>query len=222
MPQDEPERGGARIICVCSPLGGSRCSTYAYALSEFYSKKGETLFVSLDPFFSLTQDTPGDERGSLKELIYSIETASGGVQHLLSGYVRRNHGTDCLARITNWLDVYDITTDQAHHLMSCLQKEKIYRYIVMDIGRPTGAFLECMALCDDIYVPRRKGRRDDAAIAEWKEQLTALGFFDIAESLKERTLPFDKGLEAEPTFERLLSGPLGGYIKETEEFGYFG
>ncbi len=222
LPQDEPERGGARIICVCSPSGGSRCSTYAYALAEFFAKKGETLFVSLDPFFTLSQDLPVNECGSLKELIYSIETSLDGGYDLLSGYVRRKHGADCLAGITNWLDVYDITSDQAHHLMSCIQREKMYRYVVMDIGRPTGAFLECMALCTDIYVPRRKGRHDDEVLALWKDQLNALGFGDIAERLKERTLPFDKGLEAEPSYERLLSGSLAGYVRETEEFGYFG
>ena len=222
VPEEEPVLSQPRTICVCSPLGGSRCSTYALALAEYYAKKEETLFLSLDPFFNVFQEENREATGSLTELIYCLETAANNGKQILSGYVRRNRGADCLPRFANWLDVYDITAKQAHKLFSCIMSEDLYRNVIIDIGKPTGAFLECMALCDDIYIPRRKGKRDDTVIAEWKKQLSDLGFGDVAGSLRERTLPFDKGLDGEVTYDKLMSGALWGYIRETEEFGYFG
>ena len=213
--------GGTRLICVCSPIGGSRCSTYALGLAEFFAKKGEALFLSLDPFFKVEGITEREEAGSLTELMYCLETGREG-RELLSEYVRRRGGADCLPGFSNWLDPQDINEEQALKLMKCIRSEELYRYIVIDMGRPFGAFLEFIALCGDIYVPRHKGKHDDDVIAEWKRQLTCTGYGDIAGRLKERTIPNDKGLEGGVSADRLLDGSLGGYIRETEDFGHIG
>ncbi len=210
-----------RLIGVCSPIGGSRCSTLSLALADHLAGKGATLFVSMDPFFSLNGSREPEAR-DLSELIYFLETHGAEGAPELADYVRADGGADYIKGPSHWLDLENLDRDALCRLARLIGNAG-YECAVFDLGRPQTAATELLRVCTDIYVTRGKTKHDEAVIAEWKRQLKASGLAEIAERMIERTVPTDR-LFADGVPERgmLLTGSLGGFVKEVVDFGYFG
>ena len=210
-----------RLIGVCSPIGGSRCSTLSLALADYLAKKGATLFVTLDPFFSVNGSKEPGAR-DLSELIYLSETHGAEDAPELADYVRTDGGAAYIKGPSHWLDLENMGRDALCRLARLIEKAG-YECAVFDLGRPQTAATELLRICTDIYVTKGKTKHDEAVIAEWKRQLKASGLTDVADRMTERTVPTDR-IFADGVPERgmLLEGSLGGFVKEVVDFGYFG
>ncbi len=204
------------VLCVCSPLGDRKSSTYALALAEHHARRRRTLFISFDPFFSIPGRPAG---GNVSELIYRLQTGEDIGAYIEEKAVRPA-GAECLSGMNVWLDREDLTDLQVGSLLDAVTDKNMYGQIVIDTGGIDRASLAAAERADKVYVPRKKGKKDDEVIRAWKSQLVFSGHSEIAGKLRERMIPLDRGLEDGVSFERLLQGPLGGYIRETEEFGY--
>ena len=219
-PMSEPARSSFRLIGVCSPIGGSRCSTFAFALSEYLAKKMPVIFVSLDPFF-LAPVKKNAETHDLSELLYYIETRPEDGMPELSDYIIESEGAAVIKGPSHWLDLENMGKDALVGLARLLENAG-YECAVFDLGRPQTAAIELLRICTDIYLTRGKSKRDETVIAEWKKQLRHTGLSDIAERLSERIVPYDKGAEGVLDRDTLLTGSLGGYLKEMLDYGYVG
>ena len=219
-PGADPAARGFRLIGVCSPIGGSRCSTFSLALADYLSKKCKTLFVTLDPFFAI----PGRKNAGTRditELLYFIESGGAGAEHGLGDYVIPDSGADIICGPSHWLDLENTGKDSLVRLARMIESSG-YECAVFDLGRPITAAMELLRECTDILVTRGKAKRDGDAVAEWKRQLCLSGLSDIAERLKERYVPGDRSLEGALDRDLLRQGTMTAYIRETEEFGYNG
>ena len=208
--------GNVRLIGVSTPLGDRKSSTYALALAEFYAEKGRTLFISLDPFYLFPWGAAG---GNVSELIYRLQTESEGIATFLEEKAVKPGKAECFCGMTHWLDREDMTAEHARKLALACQSGK-YATVVVDTGHVGSAQLALLGFCSDIYVPRSKGKRDSEVIAAWKNQMELSEGGSIANRLVERIIPYDPLLAGEFEINDLLKNILGGYIKETEVFGY--
>ena len=219
-PKPEPAKNGFRLIGVCSPIGGSRCSTFSFALAEFLSKKGATLFATLDPFFAVPGRKDAGTR-DISELLYLLETSGTGGGLRLEDHVIRDGGADIICGPSHWLDLENTAKDSLVRLAGLIA-DSGYECAVFDLGRPSTAATELLRECTDIFVTRGKSKHDGEAVNEWKRQLRLSGLPDIAERLKERYVPGDRNVAGALDRDTLRQGTMTAYIRETEEFGYNG
>ena len=220
VPLSEPARSSFRLIGVCSPIGGSRCSTFAFALSEYLAKKGPTIFVSLDAFFSapVKKDVGVHD---LSELLYFLETRPEGEMPELMDYVCESEGAAVIKGPSHWLDLENMGKDALVGLARLIENAG-YECAVFDLGRPQTAATELLRRCTEIHVTKGKSRHDETVITEWKRQLRLSGLSEIAERLGERIVPNDRCAEGVLDRDTLLTGSLGGYLKEMLDHGYVG
>ncbi len=216
----DPAASGFRLIGVCSPIGGSRCSTFSLALAEYLSKKGATLLVTLDPFFSIPGRKNKGEH-DISELLYFIESGSTGAHPGLGDYVIRGGGADIICGPSHWLDLENMGKDSLVRLSGLIESSG-YECAVFDLGRPMTAATELLRHCSDIFVTRGKSKRDGDAVSEWRRQLRLAGLSDIAERFNERYVPGDRIVDGALDRDTLQEGTMAAYIRETEEFGYNG
>jgi hypothetical protein len=220
VPLAEPARKSFRLIGVCSPVGGSRCSTFAFALSDYVAKRGATLFASLDPFFCPPVKKDAGTR-DISELLYYLETRPEGGMPEFPEYVCDGEGAAVIKGPSHWLDLENMGKDALTGLARLIENAG-YECAVFDLGRPQTAATELLRRCTDIFVTRGKNRHDERVIAEWKRQLKYSGLSDIAERLSERIVPSDKAAEGMLDRSTLLEGSLGGYLKDIFDHGYVG
>ncbi len=206
-----------RFICVCSPLGGSYCSTYSLALADYYSKKGHTLFISFDPFFLLPGESKKYTDKNLSDIIYFLQIYEKNPMEFIGRVANRRGNLEYVSGVSHWFDIADITPLQMRKLFTALCESDVYESIVVDMGGLGSAGIELLAGCSSIYVPIRRTSGYKRILEEWKRQLSFSGQREILQKVVERELPFDETLSGDYEFECLLDGLMGRYIKETEE-----
>ena len=218
--ESQPVVAKRRIICVCSPVGGSHASTFGLALAEYFSMGGRTLFISLDPFFAY----PGEEKShtdkNLSDLMYYMEVARGGIMDFVTRLAHRRGALDYISGVSHWFDIVDMSKKNLHRLIDVLNTDDTYTNIVFDMGTAGSASMELLTGCRDIYLISGKGSNALRAVNEWKRQLLFSNHADILDKTKELELPFDELLEGDYTFDSLLKGRLGRFIEETEGLQY--
>ncbi|MCR5684437.1 MAG: hypothetical protein K6G81_03330 [Lachnospiraceae bacterium] len=217
---DIPVVANRRIICVCSPVGGSFASTFALALAQYLSIGGRTLYISFDPFFAY----PGEEKShtdkNLSDLMYYMEVAKGGIMDFITRLAHHCGSLDYISGVSHWFDIVDMSKKNMHKLIDVLNSNDIYTNIVFDMGTAGSASMELLAGCEDVYLVTKKGINASKAVEEWKRQMLFTNHRDIVEKSKEVEIPHDELLEGEYSFEVLLKGHLGRFIEETEGLKY--
>ena len=209
-----------RIVCVCSPTGGSYASTFALALADYYSLGGKTLFISFDPFF----EYPGEEKSradkNLTDLMYYMEVTYSGLDEFVSRMAVHKGSLDYVSGVSHWFDISDMPRGKMRALIESLNNSDKYENIVFDLRITGDAGIELMAGSKCIYLTKRYGARGSKAVEEWKRQIRFANFESILDKTKEIEVPYDELLVGEYSFEVLLKGHLGQFIEEMEGLKY--
>lgn len=208
--------GRRTVCCVCSPIGGSFCSTYALALADYFSRGGRTLFISFDPFFLIPGENKNPANKDMTDLLYYLEVKGTDPLGFI-GRICRHHGNlDYLPGVSHWFDIAVTTYAQTRTLLEALCEGDTYENIVFDLGPVGSASIELLARSSRIYLTRVRGARNDAVIEEWKRQLRFAGRLELLDKVIEREVPFDEILDGDFSFDQLLKGRVGRFIEETE------
>lgn len=210
---EDPKR---RLICVCSPIGGSWCSTYALALASYYSHGGRTLFLSFDPFFLLPDEENKNTARNITDVIYYLAADGSDPAGFIKSITGHRDRLEYLSGASHWFDIADMDCALMRKLLDALTSEDGFDNIVFDAGALGAASMELYAACRNIYVTRRQGQNSDAILKEWYRQLSFAGHRELKDKVCERQLPFDEPLSRNCGFEVLLSDKLGNFIEETE------
>jgi len=209
-----------RIICVCSPVGGSYASTFGLALADYLAIGSRTLYISLDPFFAY----PGEEKShtdkNLSDLMYYMEVAQGGVMDFIRRLSHHRGMLDYISGVSHWFDIVDMPKKNMHRLIDILNSDNTYANIVFDMGTAGAASLELLAGCKEVYLVTGKGVNAQKAVNEWKRQLLFSNHGEVTDKTKEFEVPYDELLDGEYSFETLLKGHLGRFIEEMEGLQY--
>lgn len=212
--EDSDEAG--KNICVCSPIGGSYCSTYALALAKYYSQKGKTLFMSFDPFFLFPGESKSRLDRNLSDILYYLQIDDRNLMGFMEGIVHKAGALDYISGVSHLFDISDISPANMRKLFKSLTEEGKYRTIIFDLGTIGTAGLELMANCEKVYLTAKRGRQYEKTILEWRRQLALSGDNFIIDKVCEREVPYDEMLAGDYSLERILDGAVGGFIAETE------
>lgn len=217
--QADPD-DGKRLVCVYSPSGGCYSSTFALALAEYYSKGGNTLFISFDPFFIYPGETKNLTDRNLTDLMYYMEVTYAGVGSFVESLAVHKGTLDYVSGVSHWFDIADMSRKKVRILLDALSKYDKYRNIVFDLGRMGEASIEMLSGCKSVYLPLKNSGSCTRAVDEWKRQIRFANHNEIIEKTKELEVPYDELLEGEYNFDHLLKGHLGRFIEDMEGLRY--
>ncbi|MCR5322214.1 MAG: hypothetical protein K6E85_02870 [Lachnospiraceae bacterium] len=209
-----------RIICVCSPIGGSYASTFALALAYYLSQGGKTLFISFDPFFEYPGEDKSEAEKNLTDLMYFMEVSSKGIADFITRISVHRGSLDYVSGVSHWFDIADMPRMKMRTILEELNSSGSYENIVFDLRIMGEAGIELMAGSKEIYVLKKHGYNAAKVIDEWKRQIRFANLESILEKVKEMEIPYDEVLVGEYGFDVLLKGHLGQFIEEMEGLQY--
>ena len=217
--KEKPELLIKKLRVVCSPVGGSFCSTFALALASYYSQTGPTIFLTFDPFFILPDKEKDKKEGTLSDLWLYLSQGSGIVypKEKMADHIRfcasRFGNLELLNSVAYWYDICDINEEIMHNILDAVCNTGVFQNAVFDMrffGKPS---LEALRDADVIYVPTVDTPLNRKKVAEFKEQLRFSGNETILDKIMELNIPEDESLKGEYALENLLEGKLGRYIR---------
>lgn len=214
------EKNYGRMICVCSPVGGSYKSTFALALASYFSRGGRTLFLSLDPFFTVPRELKRSSDLNVTDVLYFLETYGREPAGLVERVARRYGNLDHITGVSHWFDVCDIKPENMQRLLNAIEHSGCYEHVVLDVGFIGPGCIELLSASESVYVPVGRGISGRGRIDEWKRQLGFIGRDSLISGMREMEVPFDETLAGEYTFDQLLKGRIGEFIEETEGLCY--
>jgi len=204
-----------RIICVCTPFGGTYASTYAYALAKYYSKGESTLFISFDPFFGLSAGTASRAKagGGLGRIIYLLDKKD---EKAISSSAVKIGEVDCVFGTDHWTDLCDMTERHIRRLLNLIEDD-YYDVVVIDMKFFGAASVTLLKNANRVIVPTGT-RSGEEGLAEWTRQLRLIG---VGQGITRNTeVPFDGLLHDAWDPSNVLKGRLGKFLEETEGLHY--
>ncbi len=161
------EGQGAKILAVCSAMGGNGVSTLAYMLAKKKAKTKKVAFLSLDPFF-MPEKAEKDMSGALSEAIYFIRQDSAKFSGKLK--FKMVERMDCLYGVAHWSDLCECSRQEAVKLLRGIEKAGQYELIVVDSGAFTALSAGCIGVSDTIVFLTGEGKRAQAREEEFLRQ----------------------------------------------------
>lgn len=205
-----------KIISICSPVGGSYSSTFSLALATYYSQKCKTLYLSLDPFFTLPGEKKDPYENNFTDVIYYLDQSGGNVsKHILSKISHMN-SLDYIAGASHWFDLYDMRPEHMHTMIEELCGSGVFDVIVIDVGIIGAASMELLLVAEKIYTPVGNYANAAQKISEWKRQISFCGKMELLDKIEEIKLPYDELLDGQYEIGNILKGRTGRMIEEME------
>ena len=202
-----------RICCVCSPVGGSYCSTFALALAKYYSIKGKTLFISFDPFFTLPGIEKDPKGKDLTDVIFYLNGMQTYLPDFITNITIKEGDLECIGGVSHWFDLYDMSPKNMHDLLDAIFKSTIYESFVFDVGVIGAASMEVFLSSKRIFVTEKNDQSSILKVKEWKRQLKFCGREDVLDRVKDITVPEEENLKGIYDYEALLSGKMYRFIE---------
>lgn len=125
----------------------------AWEAAKYYSKKGKTLYLNLEPFSAMEQYL-GDFSGeSLSDYLFFLRQNRGNTRIRLQGMTESRAGVDILPPAKAWEDIRDIQMTEWKKLVQVVEMETEYAYLVLDISEAAGDFSFWLSVCERIFMP---------------------------------------------------------------------
>lgn len=206
--------GETLITCVCTPVGGSYASTLALALGSYFSASRRTLFISLDPFFTLPGEKKDISDSNFTDAIYYLEQNGDEIYEHIRKKIGKIGNLDFISGVSHWFDLYDFAPEHMHRLLSAICGSGDYDRLIFDVGIIGAASMELLLAAERIYTPLGSGSENK--MAEWRRQIEFSGQLDILEKIHEIRVPYDSSLENGFTYEQLSNGRLADFVARME------
>ncbi len=215
-----PKTGKTGFICVCSPVGGSYCSTFSLALATYLAVGQKVLFVSLDPFYELPGEIKNPDNSNFTDVIYYLDQGGENIIEHLSTLIGRIGSLEYISGASHWFDLYDFSPEHMHSLLSGISEAGIYDKVVFDVGMIGAASMELLLASEKIYTPVGNGSGSENKVKEWKRQIEFSGQIQLCDRIKEIRIPYDEILNGNYDYEHILHGRTGKLIEDLEAKNY--
>ena len=198
------------VFAAASGRGGSGVSTLSLCLARAMKQEGNTLFISLDPFYEPPCGNNGRENGRLSELIVELRLQKNLWMDEAERFIRHGRDFDFISGVYSYEDLYFLGREEMRLLFSGLSADARYKNVVFDLGfLPPGSGV-IAEKCEKLYVI---GDEKEDAGRRLKEQLRfSSGISE--EQLAFVSLPFDKALSGVvPEYAVLESSEMSAFAE---------
>lgn len=152
------------VYGVCSPCGGVGATGLAWNLAKELSKKGTTLFLSLDPYPGLPEPLRLSQGTS--ELLYLLKEYKEGWTAQREYAIVRVGQLEAVAGMADGIDLWQWDMEEWNYLLYGLSQEK-YRYLVVDFGKICSSRENLVGTCNRVIIV---GEKNDPKVIRWKQQ----------------------------------------------------
>ncbi len=177
------------VLAVTSGRGGSGVSTLALCLARSMKKEGNTLFVSLDPFYNVPCGNAREE-GKLSELIVELKLQKSMWIDQAERFIRHGRDFDYISGVYSFEDLYYFGREEMRLFFSGLSADARYKNLVFDLGfLPPGSSV-IAEKCEKLFLLGDSSEEAGRLLLEQLKKAAAIS----DEPFAFVSLPFDKKL----------------------------
>lgn len=201
------------FIGIFSPSGGTRKTTFAFALGQALGVTKKVLYINLELFPGNYKELSYGAASSISELIYYIKQRKPNFYMKLSSLIRKFHNLDYILPPNHYSDLYELEEGDVLILLKQLQENSEYETIIFDIGFISEAMITLMGKCSQIYMPKCRQGIEISKEERFLNYLEAEDKAVILEKIDRVEVPFDEDIDKGIiTLEQSPTGVMGQFI----------
>lgn len=176
--------GKMKRIGIFSPLGRMGKTSFALALGKELAKQRRTLYLNMEEFSGFESLYPSGGQ-TLSELVYFMKQGKKAFACKLESVTGKIGSLSYIPPVKSPLELRDIKKEDWEELLTALEKESRYEFIILDLGFGAEGVFELLEACDIIYMPAASDETAKAKLWQYREALKLLELEEILEKTKE-------------------------------------
>lgn len=178
-----------KIISGYSPIKRSKSTSLCLSMGQILSEKYKTLYINLECFSGLAKRLNRDFSKNLGDLLYFTESKKSGFDMALAGIVEKVGNLDILASFDNQADLISVEESKWMELLSTIESETDYEYLILDISEAVKGMLAILALSDFIITTVDSDETSIQKLTQYEECIKRAGFEDIIAKTRKCNIP---------------------------------
>ncbi|MCR5178986.1 MAG: hypothetical protein K6C95_08400 [Lachnospiraceae bacterium] len=203
----------AKLTGFFSPLTRCLQTTSALTLGQLYAQRGDTLFLSFEPFSGIPR-AYGDG-GDLTDLLYFHDCEPAKLAFHISRIRVRAGALDIIYPADSFRTIQDTECSKWRELLEEVAVSAGYSRIVCDLSVCMRGLFDVLREFDRICMIERTDPVSAEKLKQFERTLKRTGYEDLAGSIRKLELPVFSRLPAD--LACYGSGPLAAYLEEMLE-----
>jgi cellulose biosynthesis protein BcsQ len=205
-------RGKKRIICVYSPVGGARKTTFALALGQILARQVPVLYINLESFSGLREILGLSCQGDLGDLLYYAAQKETDPVAKLPFLTETVQELDVIPPVQSPDDLREISSSKLMELFSEILSRTAYETLIIEPGNEIQDIADIFEYCSEVYIPVREDPLARAKLENFEEYIEEK-VSDIKKIHKIK-LPFNMVSALGKEFsENLIWSELGDFVR---------
>ena len=198
------------IIGFFSPLGRCMQSRAAFVMSQYLSRRGETMYLNFAPFPE--RSYKDNAQGDFSDLMYFFEGVSESFPVKLQQLTFKIGDVNTLNPARNYLQLVGAEIFEWTELIKQICICGKYEYLILDLSIWQPALMELLSICSKIFTIAGNDVIDKKKMDSYKNCLASEGKEHILSKTFFCRLPVQNF--ADENINDILATPLGAYIRE--------
>lgn len=211
LPRKIKKGAPANLIGVYSPVGRCLQTSFSLAMGQILAKKHKVLYLNFESFSGLGQMLQHDMQTDLADLLYYYNNTRERFRYRLESSLQTINGLYFIPPAASFLDMQSISEETWLELLTAIEDEGMFEYIVLDLSDCVQGLLELLRRCSMIYTILKEDNMAAAKLHQYEEYLEDMEYQDILDKTKKKKIPYIRQIA--PRLEQITYGELGEYVK---------
>lgn len=173
-----------KLVGVYNPVHRNGQTTFAKALSTYYSNKGRrVLYLNMEEYAG-SSELKEDGVGDLGEVLYYLKQDIKSINFRLAAFTTQEHNYETVHPIRVSSELRRITMEEWKAFLEEILERSGYETIVLDLDSCVQGLLDILEMCDLVYMPIRRDCTGEAKREQYEMNLLKLQ----RESLLDKTI----------------------------------
>lgn len=212
LPRKIKTKFPVNVIGVYSPVGRCLQTSFSLAMGQILAKKHKVLYLNFESFSGLGQILQHDMETDLTDLLYYYTNTKERFRYRLESSLQTLNGLYFVPPATSFLDLQSISAETWLELLTAIEEEGMFEYIVLDLSDCIQGLLELLRRCDIVYTILKEDNIAAAKIHQYEEFLEDMEYGDILDKTKKQKMPYIRQIA--PRLEQITYGELGEYVRQ--------
>ncbi len=202
-----------RLHAFYSPIGQQEQTLCAFTLGQLIvQQEKKVLYLNLQAFAGQKELFLGEQAADITDLLYFAGKGEGNLSAKLQGMKQTLGGVDYLAPAQDGMDLLQVTKEEWLTLLERVMEWGEYSDVILDLSEICQGLYQILEKSDVIYSINGRTKTQQYSVERYQKLLQKRDM----EAVLEKTIWLDLpqlGTEREQPMERLVTTPLGEYMK---------
>ncbi|WP_031556473.1 hypothetical protein [Lachnospira multipara] len=198
-------------------MNNSERLVLSLGLAKYYSKKGQTLFVSLEEFAGLSGILSDNRMNCLSDALYYFKQNKMQYCEKIGQCINKDKGLDYISPVMCAEDISYIGVEDLVLFFQLLGKELGYAYIVIDMGNGVKSPWNLYAVCDKLFMPKVHNYFDKARELSMVTYMNETGMNSLLDNYREVLVDLSEDCMNEDILNRIEYSRTFARIKEVAD-----